>query len=87
LTERRSTEREQRDYESHKELLEGSNPEYLAEAPFLLMNRILAQMNKIILANVRKEYAFSAVASDVDDSVHPKRVLTVAAGRVVGILV
>ena len=61
------------------------------EAAFLLMNGIQAQMNKIIFTNVREEYAFTvidpAVAFDVDDYVHPKRVLIVAGGRVVGVLV
>jgi len=91
LTKRRITERKQRYYKSYKELLKGCDPEYLAEAHFLLMNRIQAQMNKFIWANVCKKYGFKiigpAVPSDVDDYVYPMMVLVVAAGRVVGVLV
>ena len=40
MTKRRITEQEQRYYEARKELLKGCDPEYLADAPFLFIDRI-----------------------------------------------
>ena len=47
------------------------------------------QINKIMLANIREEYAFKvidpAVASDKDDFVRPRRILLISLGLIVGL--
>lgn len=49
------------------------------------------QINKIMLANIRKEYAFKvidpAVASDKGDFVRPKRLLLISLGLMVGLAI
>jgi capsular polysaccharide biosynthesis protein len=52
---------------------------------------IQTKINEIMLANVRKEYAFKvldpAVASDLDDFVSPQRLLLISAAMMAGLLI
>lgn len=62
----------------------------LVEVQQGLSRLIEAQINKVMLANSREEYAFSvidpAVAADEDDFIRPQRTAVVAAGLAAGLL-